>query len=87
MFSLIYSTRHTDCGTLVRLSDYRFKTRDDVKLNKDFEPPKLHCPKCWLEIDAAHFELWESVGLGVKKTIDETPIDQLNDVCKKLTNS
>jgi hypothetical protein len=40
---------------------------------------------CWLPVDAMHFEVVESEGINVKKTIEETPINQLNEVCMQLT--
>ncbi len=76
MFSLIYSTRHTSCGQLVRISDYRFQSREDLKLHQNFEPLKLHCPKCLLEINATHFEPWEFVRLGMERIADEMPLEQ-----------
>jgi hypothetical protein len=87
MFSIIYSVRHKDCGELTFLSDYRIKSRDDLKLHSDIKPLKMHCRICYLEVEATHFEVWEPERLGVKKTIEETPIDQLNNVCGMLTNS
>ena len=85
MFSLIYTTIHNTCGQLIQRSDYRFMSREDLKM--DIIPLKLHCHKCWSEINATHFEVWESERLGVEKIVDETTIDQLNNVCRKLTNS
>ena len=61
-------------------------SRDDLKLHPDIKPLKMHCRKCYLEIEATNFEVWESERLGVKKIIEETPIDQLYDVCEKLTS-
>jgi hypothetical protein len=85
MFTIIYSTRHKECGELSSLSDYRINSRDYLKLHPDIKPLKMHCRKCFLEIDATHFEVWESERLGVKKTIEATPINQLNAVCMQLT--
>jgi hypothetical protein len=87
MFSIIYIVRHKACGELTFLSDYRIKSRDDLKLYPDLMPLKMHCRICYLEVKATHFEVWEPERLGVKKTIDETPIDRLNEVCGQLTNS
>jgi len=86
MFQLIYNTRHT-CGELIYLSDYRFKSREDLKLHPDIKPLEMHCQKCLLETDATYFEVWESEGSGMKKIVEVTPINQLNDVFKKLTKS
>jgi hypothetical protein len=86
MFSIIYSIRHKDCGELSSLSDYRIRSREDIKLLPDIKPLKMHCRKCYLEVEPTHFEVWESERLGVKKTIEETPINQLNEECKKLIN-
>jgi hypothetical protein len=85
MFQLIYNTKHT-CGELIQLSDYRFKSREDLKLNTEIKPLTLRCRNCWLEVDATYFEIWESERLGVKRIIEDTPIDQLNEECRKLTN-
>jgi hypothetical protein len=87
MFQIIYSVQHKDCGELTRLSDYRIMSREDLKLHPDIKPLKMECRQCILEIDATYFEVWESEGLGMKKIVEVTPIDQLYDVCKKLTNS
>jgi len=56
-------------------------------LHPDLMPLKMHCRICYIELEATHFEVWEPERLGVKKTIEETPIDQLNNVCRMLTNS
>ena len=85
MFSIIYSVRHKACGELTFLSDYRFKSRDDLKLHSDIKPLKMRCRICYLEVEATHFELWESVSLGVEKVVKETPVDQLSNVCEQLT--
>ena len=82
MFSLIYIARHSTSGQLAQLSDYRITSRADLK--KEFEPLKLHCPKCYLELNATHFEIWESVRLGVQRIVDKTNIDDLKEVCSKL---
>ena len=87
MFSIIYSVRHKDCGEPTFLSDYRIKSRQDLMLHPDLMPLKMHCRKCCLEVKTTHFEVWEPGRLWMKKTIEETPIDQLNNVCGKLTNS
>ena len=84
MFSLIYSARHKDCGALTFLSDYRFKSREDLKLHPDIKPIKMHCRQCYLEMDATHFEVVESVGLGVKPIVEETEIENLNSACRSL---
>lgn len=78
MFSLIYITQHTSCGQHILLSDYRFKSRED--LHQNIIPLKLHCSQCWSEIDATHFEVWESEGVKVRETIEATPIDQLKEL-------
>ena len=85
MFTVIYTVRHKACGELTLLSDYRIKSRDDLKLYPVIKPIQMHCRKCYLEIEATNFEVWESLRLGVKKIIEETPIDQLNEVCEQLT--
>ena len=85
MLSIIYSVRHKACCELTFLSDYRIKSRDDLKLHSDIKPLKMHCRKCYLEAKATHFELWEPERLGMKKTIEETPINLLNEVCDLLT--
>jgi len=87
MFSINYSARHKDCGELTILSDHRFKSRDDLKLYPAITPVKMHCRKCYLEMEPTHFEIWESVRLGVEKIVDETPIDRLDEECRKLTKS
>jgi hypothetical protein len=87
MFSIIYTVRHKDCGELTLLSDYRIMSLDDLKLHPDIKPLKIQCRKCYLEVEATNFEVWESERLGVKNTIEETPIDQLYDVCERLTKS
>ena len=87
MFSIIYSVRHKDCGELTFLSDYRVMSRDALKLYPEIKPLKMHCCKCYLEVEATHFEIVESEGLGVKYPVKDTPIDQLNNVCKQLTIS
>jgi hypothetical protein len=51
MFQLIYSTRHSDCGTLVRLLDYRFESREELKLHQEYEPLKLYRSQCLLEAE------------------------------------
>ena len=70
------------------LSDANYiQSREDLKQYPDIQQLKMHCRICYLEVEANHFEVWEPERLGVKKTIDETPIDQLNNVCGMLTNS
>jgi hypothetical protein len=86
MFQIIYSVRHKDCGELSSLSDYRINSREDLKLYSDIKPLKMHCRKCYLEVDATHFEVWDSERLGVKRIVEETPIDRLNEECRKLIN-
>jgi hypothetical protein len=85
MFQLIYNTRHI-CGELIYLADYRFKSREDLKLHPYIKPLKMECRKCLLETDATYFEVWESEDLGMRKIVEVTPIDRLNEVCRKLTN-
>jgi hypothetical protein len=70
----------------VRLSDYRLKSQEDLKLHQNFEPLKLHCPNGLLEINATNFEVWESERLSVKRIVEETSIDQLNEMSMKMTN-
>jgi hypothetical protein len=82
MFELIYLTRHSFCGQLIQLSDYRIKSRVDLK--QKIELLKLHCPKCWLEINATHFEVWGSERLGLKRIVDEMSIENLKDIYLKL---
>ncbi len=87
MFSMVYSVRHNDYGEITFRSDYRIRSRKDLKLHPDLMPLKMHCRKCYLEIKATHFEVWEPERLRVKKATEETTIDQLNNVCGMLTNS
>ena len=87
MFSIIYSVRHKDCGELTFLSDYRVMSRDALKLYPEIKPLKMHCCKCYLELEATHFEVVESEGLGVKNTIEVTTIEQFDEIFKRLTNS
>jgi len=35
-------------------------------------------------MDATHFEVVESVGLGVKPIVEETEIENLNSACRSL---
>jgi hypothetical protein len=77
MFQIIYSILHKECG-LTRLSDYRIRSREDLKLYPDIKPLKLHCNKCGLEVDPTHFEVWESVRLSVQDVVKETPISEFN---------
>jgi len=85
MFSINYSARHKECGELTILSDHRFKSRDDLKPFPNVTPVKMHCRMCYLELVPTHFEIWESVRLGVAKIVGETPIDRLDEECRKLT--
>ena len=77
MFQIIYSIRHKECG-LTRLSDYKIRSREELKLYPDIKPLRVHCNKCGLEVDPTHFEVLESVRLSVQDVVKETPISEFN---------
>ena len=57
----------------------RLLSRDDLKLHPDIKPLKMHCRRCYLEIEATIFEVWESLRMGVERIVDDTPINQLTE--------
>jgi hypothetical protein len=84
--SIIYYAIHPPCGNDVRLSEYRIGTRADLKQHEGFQPCKLRCPKCWLEFDATHFEIYESERLRMNRIVGGAEIASLGDVCKELAS-
>jgi hypothetical protein len=86
MIYLNYIAHHT-CGREAKRSDYRIKSREDLKREENLKPLKLRCHPCWLEIDATHFEIYEDERLGLKLIVGEMEVEKLGEVCRGLAEA